>query len=187
MNIEKLSEKERGYLLGLFCGDGYAYHNKKDRHYSVDFYLNSKKDKDIHKRLIDLLRKIGLRVFVFKDTRFNCIRTRVHSKQFYHFCIKIYHSKSSNFDIGFMSGLIDSDGYVNFKKSTIQIINTNKKLLDKCREILYKFGIKANIKKRNISLKDKKHSYFLSIPVKFKRLKHFSIKAGRNLHSTAAG
>ena len=45
MNIINLSEKENGYLFGLFEGDGYKFHDKKGRRYMIDFYLNSVRDK----------------------------------------------------------------------------------------------------------------------------------------------
>ncbi len=38
-NLKKLSKNEIGYIIGMFVGDGYSYHDKKYRHYSVEFYL----------------------------------------------------------------------------------------------------------------------------------------------------
>ena len=60
MEIKKLSKKEWGYLFGLFEGDGYKLYDKKSRHYHVEFYLNSKNDKDIINFLVILLKKIEL-------------------------------------------------------------------------------------------------------------------------------
>ena len=37
---QNLSEKEMGYLIGFYVGDGYSYF-RKDKHYVVEFYLNS--------------------------------------------------------------------------------------------------------------------------------------------------
>jgi len=45
--FKNLKEEEKGYLLGFFEGEGYKYHDKKNRHYYVEFSLNSKKDKEI--------------------------------------------------------------------------------------------------------------------------------------------
>jgi hypothetical protein len=44
---ENLSEKEKGYLVGLYLGDGYAVYSKKSRHYDAEFCLNSVKDCDM--------------------------------------------------------------------------------------------------------------------------------------------
>ena len=48
-----------GYIVGLLCGDGYLYHDKKQRHYNIEFYLHSERDKDIQNYLIHLLGKMG--------------------------------------------------------------------------------------------------------------------------------
>ncbi len=81
--------------------------------------------------------------------------------------------------MGLVSGLIDSDGYVNFEKSYIQIINTNKQLLDKIKLILDGFNINSSIKRRVKSRKDKLKSYKLSISFKFIKTSNNSIKVKR--------
>ena len=83
MNLNKISEKEKGYLFGLFFGDGYKIYDKKSRHYQVDFYLNSKNDIFIINKLSELLLKIGLRINFYQDKRYNCKRIRVYSKEFF--------------------------------------------------------------------------------------------------------
>jgi len=51
-----LDDKEVGYLIGFFIGDGYSYiHN---RHYVVEFYFNSINDKQIKLDWIHLKLKI---------------------------------------------------------------------------------------------------------------------------------
>jgi len=59
MDLGKINEKEKGYLFGLFFGDGYKYYHKKSRHYQVEFYLNSIKDKQIIDYLVFLLKKLS--------------------------------------------------------------------------------------------------------------------------------
>ena len=183
IELNNLSNKEIGYLIGLFYGDGYANYNKKDRHYNVEFYLHSERDKDIEIFLISLLKKLRLIFSVFKDKRFNCNRIRVHSKELYNFINLDKFYENDDFNLGFISGLVDSDGYVNLKKSTIQIINKNVKLLQKCRKILKKLDIDSNLVKKFKYFDDKNQIYYLSISIKFKRLKHISKKAGRLYHS----
>ena len=57
MLLENLNEKEKGYLFGLFEGDGYKIHDKKSRYYQIEFYLNSKKDKKIIEFIVKILKK----------------------------------------------------------------------------------------------------------------------------------
>jgi len=40
-------------------------------------------------------------------------------------------AESSNFQMGFISGIIDSEGHVDKIKSSISIVNTNKKINEK--------------------------------------------------------
>lgn len=173
------NEKEKGYIYGLYEGDGYAYHNKKDRHYSVEFYLDSERNKDIQKFLVSLLKKENFNVHIFKDKRFNCNRIRVHSKQFFEFINKKNRKFSRNFKIGFVSGMIDSEGYVNPNKRMIRVCNTDKELLLLMCKFLRFLGINYSLKKKKRGIKDKIQQYVVSISIRFKKLNHVSQKAGR--------
>jgi len=180
MKFEKLSEKEKGYLFGLFEGDGYKVYDKKSRHYHIEFYLNSVKDKMIISFIVKILRKIGLNPNLYKDKRYNCIRVRVYSKELFsiiHKDIK-FNDKNRDFKIGFVSGMIDSEGYVNNKKRYIMIVNTNRKTLEKISQFLNSLGIGAKVNIQNISQKDKLPSYRMHISVTFKNTNNLSIKAG---------
>ncbi len=179
----KLSPKEEGYLFGLFEGDGYKLYDKKSRHYQVEFYLNSINDTDIINNLIKLLKKIGLNPLQYQDKRKNCKRVRIYSKEIFNIINKKINlrDKDEEFKLGFVSGLIDSEGYVNNKKYYIMITNTNKKILKRCKEFLDSVGINSNISLRKPNIKDKVKSYRMYISVKFKRLNHISIKAGERL------
>ena len=115
MEIGNLTEKERGYLFGLFEGDGYKYHDKKGRHYHVEFYLNSEKDKEIIVLLVKILKKIGLNPNLYQDKRYNCKRIRVYSKELFNDLVRgsSLADKNKDFSIGFISGIIErssSDG-----------------------------------------------------------------------------
>ena len=116
---------------------------------------------------------------ITKDKRFNCNRIRVHSKLFFHLITKKF-VYSRDFKLGFVSGLIDSDGYYNKKKSHIEIVNTNKKLLLKAKRFLTSLRIDSTVRKRVKSRKDRLISYRLYISIKFIRLKNVSIKIGRS-------
>ncbi|MBU2562153.1 MAG: hypothetical protein KKF68_00640 [Nanoarchaeota archaeon] len=176
-----LLEKERGYLFGMFEGDGYKIHDKRSRHYQVEFYLNSLKDKKIIRFIVELLKKINLNPNTYQDKRYHCKRIRVYSKELFKIINKNINllEKSNDFIMGYISGLIDSEGYVNNFKSYILIINTNKKILKNCKDSLSKLKISSRINKRVLNVKDKKSSYRMYISVNFKRLNHLSIKAGK--------
>ncbi len=180
INWENLSEKEKGYLFGLFEGDGYKYHDKKSRHYHIEFYLNSVKDKLIIEFIDRLLRKIGLNPYLYKDKRYNCMKIRVYSKNLFKRIKKniSIETRNQDFNLGYISGLIDSEGYVNNKKFYILVINTNRDILKKSKNFLESINISSIISKRKTSSKDKLDSYRMYISVKFKKLNHLSIKAG---------
>jgi hypothetical protein len=173
----KLEEKEKGYLMGLYLGDGYSHHDEKNRHYTTEFYLNSVKDLEIKKYLIKILKKMSLNAIITKDKRYNCNRIRVRSKDLFYYISKMKFKNNNEFDLGLVSGLIDSDGYVNKKKSFIQIVNTNKQLLERIELILKKIDVNATLKKRVKSKKDKLDSYSLYISFKFIKTSNNSIKA----------
>lgn len=173
----------------MFKGDGYAYCDKNNRHFVVEFFLNSKRDLDIIKFLSSLLKKARLRPLLYKDKRFNSTRIRIRSKEFYNFILRLNRRlpNSKKFKVGFISGFIDAEGYVNPKKSFIEINNTNRKVMQLIVKYLREFKLKVNLTKRNKSAKDKLASYKLYVPVSFINLKNNSIKIRRYKHSRIAG
>ncbi len=182
--LNNLSEKEIGYFVGLFLGDGYKYHDKKSRHYSVELFLNSKRDQDIIENLCELIEKIGANPLKYKDRRFNCIRIRINSKEFYKFMsnnVKILFDKeqTNDFKIGFISGFIDAEAHVNKNKRMIDVVNTDLRLMKLLLDYLQPLGLTPSLKKRIKSKKDKKDSYRMYIPVKFINGEHNSIKLRR--------
>ena len=181
VNFRALSEKEKGYLFGLFEGDGYKIYDKKSRHYHIEFYLNSIKDLEIINFLSFLLLKINLLPNIYQDKRYNCKRIRVYSKQLFKIMEKniSLNKETKEFCIGYCSGMIDSEGYVNSAKSTISVINTNLRVLKEMKKFLEKGKIKSSISKRKKGIKDKLDNYRMYISVKFKSVKHLSIKAGK--------
>jgi hypothetical protein len=181
IKILNLSEKEKGYLFGLFAGDGYKVYDKNSRHYHVEFYLNSVKDRDIVRFLICILNKLGCHSILYQDKRYNCVRVRVYSKQLFSLLTKnIYlKNKSKYFSLGFVSGVIDSEGHVDGKKSSIDVVNTNKRLLMEIKRFLGSMSIKTSLSERQKSRLDTLKSYRMYIPVSFKNTHHISIKVER--------
>lgn len=179
--FDNLSEKEKGYLFGLFEGDGYKIYNKKSRHYQVEFYFNSEKDVEIIEKVVVLLKKIRTAPSLYKDKRFKCMRIRVYSKNLFEVMGKniSFRNKTNDFKLGFVSGIIDSEGYVNVSKFMIMVVSTNRSVLELCKNFLFSVGVSCSISLRKISVKNKLKSYKMYISVSFKRLNHLSIKAGK--------
>ncbi len=180
--MDSLTEKEKGYLFGLFLGDGYAYHDKKQRHYSIEFFLNSEKDIDVVNFLRGLLLKIGTKPSFRKDKRYNSIRVRVRSKRLYEALIaqkKSLVDSSKEFKIGFISGFIDAEGHVNPAKRMIMLINTSKKVMCLIKKYLEDLGMRVVLKKRKKSKRDRLPSYRLYVPVNFINTESNSVKVQR--------
>jgi len=178
-NIENISQIEIGYLVGLFLGDGYSYQDKT-KCYHVEFFLNSRRDNDIKNYLLILLKKASLNPILLKDKRCNCIRIRVNSKDFYKF-LRSYKNLLNNIDFkcGFISGLIDADGYVNFQKSFITIKNTKKQLLNLVKKSLKTMNINSTLSKKRKTNKNWSEIYELYISTKILNINNNSIKFNR--------
>lgn len=177
---DNLSSKELGYLIGLFIGDGYSFYSKNDRHYSVEFYLNSLEDKDIINNVLNLFHRINLNCLVSKDKRYNVIRIRINSKEL----MKIFNQRvlefkenkrlSKDYKIGLISGFIDAEGYV--KKGEIVLTQKDKKTLENFRMLV------PSLTKKFWSCKNyngKGRIWRLRISTKFKYVPHNSYKVKR--------
>ncbi|MDP3728509.1 MAG: LAGLIDADG family homing endonuclease [bacterium] len=178
---EKISKKQLGYVVGVYYGDGYIYYDKKSRHYSIEFSLNSLKDLDILKFLKEILIKEGYNLFIKKDKRGNWFVIKMYSKQLYSYLkeYKLQNLKreTKDFKIGFISGVIDAEAYVG--NSTIEVINTDLELLKITKQILNEINISSSLKKRVRSKKDTKDSFRLLVSTKIKKAKHISQKVLR--------
>jgi len=179
----KINLRELGYIIGLLHGDGYLYHDKKQRHYNIEFYLHSEKDKDIQTYLIHLLKKLELKPLIFKDKRFKCVRIRCRSKIFYTLFKKLKKKIIShkNFKLGFISGLIDAEGDI-ISKKWVRISNTNKNLINKVKRILKNLNINYRVKKIKQKQKNWSVVYRIYVPIeKLINMKSNSIKIRRAL------
>lgn len=140
VSFEKISQKELGYLLGLFIGDGYSGYTKRNRHYTVEFHLNSVSDRDIIDYVVSLLRLITLNCLIAKDKRYNAVRVRVNSKEFMKFVrqkvteLKENKTLGGEYALDLISGFIDAEGYV--KNGEILLTQKNKKTLELFKKLL---------------------------------------------------
>jgi hypothetical protein len=178
-----LSNKELGYLVGFFIGDGYSYHSKKDRHYVVEFFLNEKRDKQITIYLIRLLNLLKLRIFKQKDKRYNSIKLKVNSKKFMLFIINEiskYKEKcldDKEYALGFVSGFIDAEGYVN--NGEIQLTQKDKEVLQHIKKICEMLKIPVRKFWSSDNYKSKNKIWRLRISTVFKNFEHNSCKVNR--------
>ena len=175
IELNNINNAEKGYLIGLFVGDGYLYHDRWG-HYKINFYLNPKKDRDIAKFTINLLNKIGLSPYIMHHK--GCLIIRINSKKLFLYiqkkADKIFLEKK-DFLIGFTSGLIDSDGYV--AKGDIVISNIDKHLLEKIHNFCIELGIYSKIWEQKITCRcNDSIIWRLRISTNFKYEKHHSRK-----------
>jgi len=130
LKLDALSEEERGYLVGMFVGDGTHIIRMDQGIYITKFSLDKERDKDIAKYLQGLFVKADKRIRQLIER--NSITLRLFSKKFVEFLAKYvrrteqintrrkkkllvnYEKWSKAFKLGFISGLIDSDGHVYF-------------------------------------------------------------------------
>src|SRR4030042_2117591 len=109
IHFDKITKMEMGYLIGLFMGDGYYVHDKKYRHYTIEFYLHRKRNEMIQKYLIEILKKVGLNVCIQKDKRYQCDRIKVYSKEMINYLnLNAVNNGEPEIDSGFVSGMIDA-------------------------------------------------------------------------------
>ena len=104
---------------------------------------------------------MNFNVQIYQDKRFHCKRIGVYSKELFNTIEKriSLKDKSEEFNMGFVSGIIDSEGYVNDKKSFVMVVNTNKNMLDDCKEFLRSIQINSSISKRKPSKYEVLDSY----------------------------
>jgi len=132
--VKRLSDKESGHIVGFFVGDGYPNYNKKDRHYKVEFYLNSKNDSEIIKYLNSLALELRTPFLIKKDKRYHCTIIKINSKSFMSILDSLKedflcgkNGYNWNYFLGLISGFIDAEGYVG--NGEIQISQKNKNIL----------------------------------------------------------
>lgn len=180
VDVSSLGTSELGYLIGLFIGDGSICTDRKSRHYKVAFSLNPWKDSDTQNFLIKLLREMTLNPFTVWAN--GCIDIRVNSKNFTTFLRK--REKVSDFDlrdreffIGFLSGLIDSDGYV--EKGDIVVSMKNPEILRKVQKAAERFHIRSRLRKQIQTKPGGSEIWRLHVTTNFKRTNHLSRKIKR--------
>ena len=170
--INKQSDDYRfGQLLGLICGDG-SVTTKNTIRLSVNYEQEA-----IGDRFISLMKQF-YNIDIHKENGHNCYDYRIYNTEVYkkfikNFCGKSLYTedknvsmkdKSLDFKLGFLDGLLVTDGCFGGKNLSISIINLN--LINTIIEILKDININ-DIKYTHIPAHDnKKDLYRLNVPLK---------------------
>ena len=126
--MEKLSSKEKGYLVGMVVGDGSLIRNAYRGEFLVKIALDEKRDQDILGFLLRLLGQGGKKITLGRER--GMVILRVWSKQLFQFILRYVQlnkrlmsrhyekhlvrpeSWDREFVMGFTGRLIDSDGHI---------------------------------------------------------------------------
>jgi hypothetical protein len=161
---KRLSEWERGYLVGFFIGDGCLIYRPKCWSYITKFVLNALSEKAIANSLINILPKAGTKPWT--ATEGHRLKVLSSSKGLQDF-LKRYAGYGSEdhklrkrfglsetlnegkvFTFGVLAGMIDSDGHVRRGKGhglSVVISTASKGLATSIVQLVGKLGMKATI------------------------------------------
>jgi DNA-binding transcriptional regulator WhiA len=180
LDLTFLDDSEKGYIIGLFLGDGSLNRGQKIPRYIVRFALDAKRDQDIATRLVLIFEKSRKKVSVFP--RENTLIVKVCSKElveyiqtYIEYKANLYHKKekkllthndlSLKFQYGVLAGIIDSDGHVHKHLGT-EIKTVSPSIFKEILNLLNNLGITAKTKRRRATEKSysKKTCFSIYIP-----------------------
>jgi hypothetical protein len=154
LQVENLSNKELGWLIGCYAGDGSRNLRKKNYSYEVKFALNEK-EYPIVEFVETLLSKCGVNTWRCVDRK--RIYVKCKNKKMYHFVEKYLQwegtkkstsvrladisSYSDDFVFGFLCGLIDADGGT----KRLYISTSSDKMVENLKEICARLGIAVRV------------------------------------------
>lgn len=142
---KRLSEWEKGYLVGFFVGDGCFSFRPRYYSYITKFALNARSEKSIGNLLVTILREAHTRPWI--AVKGNRLDVLVSSKSLCSFLRKyagygtedgklrkrllLGNARTEGFMLGILAGLVDSDGCVTFDKAKYlrAMISTKSKIL----------------------------------------------------------
>lgn len=165
-----INEHEKGYIVGLFLGDGSLNRGRKEPRFFVRFSLDLKRDCDIASELTQIVKKAGKKLSIFPSK--STLIVKICSKEFVKFLQEfIVYEKGSDrksqkilllrenwprdFQYGVLAGIIDSDGHVHRHLGT-EIKTVSKEVFGKIVELLNSLGIAAKTNVREAT----RNSYF---------------------------
>jgi len=196
-SLSLITESEKGYLIGLFLGDGSFNKGDKEPRFFIRFALDAKRDKDIAHFLVSIFKKAGKKASIF--TRGSVLTVKVSSKDLVEYLQKyicydgktrekiIRHAEmpSRDFQYGFLAGMIDSDGHVHKHLGT-EIKTVSGTIFKSIIAILRELEISAKTKLRDspsnsFSKKPRYEIYLPSAEMKRNKSKIPSVKIARYL------
>jgi DNA-binding transcriptional regulator WhiA len=182
-DITLLEECEKGYIIGLFLGDGSFNKGSKEPRFFVRFALDAKRDREITSKIAQIIRKAGKRISLI--TWKSNIIAKICSKELVAYIQNYVEYKqgekklldnknwSTNFKYGFVAGIIDSDGHVHAHLGTeVKTVSSNN--FESVSSILEDLEISATTRVRAApdNSYSKKPRYIIYIPSsEMKRIK----------------
>ncbi len=149
INLDNLSEKDKGYICGFYVGDGNIFVYSKTWAYRVRFHTFIK-EIAIRQRIREIFAHLcnNLREYESKN---NTVIMELHSKDLVNSLIELVTKDgvkkkkvTKEFLKGYIEGLIDSDGYV--QRNYAEITTMNENLKNDLISVLNKLKIKHNIR-----------------------------------------
>ncbi|MGO8807629.1 MAG: LAGLIDADG family homing endonuclease [Candidatus Bathyarchaeia archaeon] len=184
LDFSVFSNRELGYIVGFYVGDGSRMEEKRSGHYGAKFALDAKSDLDTAFLLRTLFEKSGKRVTLYSEGSW--LAMKVYSKPLLAFLQNFVKYKQDNertqkvlvdpstwsrdFTLGFLGGLIDADGHVlkNKRKTGhfgAVITTVNPKLAQQLVSLLNRLGLEAKVGKAEPcpTSFSKKPTYFIRL------------------------
>jgi hypothetical protein len=187
-DVSRLTEWEKGYVIGFFAGDGSTCRSSKYIRI-VKFYLNAQRERLLAQNLVDILQKANLRPRLILPSGKNVLIVEADSKALYEMiCQYLYwenHQKTYTISLrstqlppkfieGFVGGMADSDGGAEGSNMWYQFASVSKKLIEQLYQILVSLGLRAKIRTYISKRKNRVPIHFVRIPTK--EAKRFSMK-----------
>ncbi len=172
--IDTSDEEKIGEFIGVFAGDGSYFYDKKRFKHVICISFN-RKERFIAEYYANVIEKIAKKPYIYY--RKNVVVVRVVSKEIISFIKnflewngkkahtvslkKNVNKLSTKFLIGFLRGLIDSDGYVRKGRKEIYFGSVSEKLIHNFTKILDLFHFKYKVYKQTKGIN--KHFYKVRI------------------------
>lgn len=208
INIKTNSVEKVGEIIGIFAGDDNYTVDNSYKH-QISIFINAEDKKYINhveKLMYDLCTK---KPFVYTIQKSNVTILRIVSKRFFVFIstyLKWGHTKTKTielrdeathlgkkFNLGFLRGLLDTDGYIDQKNHRAVYSTISKKLACNIKEALKIFNIKYS-EYQYIDPRPNRNPIFrIIISEDFEKLmriinpKHFNYLVAHNKHYTCLG
>lgn len=166
IDFSVFNERELGYIVGFFAGDGSRIAEKRSGHYGAKFCFDAKRDVEIASFLRGLFEKSGKYAALYQEN--TCLLMKIYSKKLLNFLYGFVRyakyegrtckilvgiaSWSRDFMLGFIGGLIDADGHIHKNKRKARhfgadITTTNPAFAEQATRLLNRLGLKPKVSK----------------------------------------